>query len=276
MRFSSDMRPCAVCGQFYPDDPGVLKREVDALLDRVKPKSPGGIVRGIIAPHAGYMYSGYTAAHAYSLLRGKSYDTVVIVSPSHTEYFEGVSVFPGAGYRTPLGPVSMNDRVRDKLLSSSAIVTESRSGHRAEHAVEVHLPFLQQVLGDFTFVPLVVGNQTREVCFLLADALSEALRNENFLLVASTDLSHYYSSEIANRIDRKMIEDVRLFDYERLMTDLETGKAEACGGGPTVSVMSALLRLDVTRMEILHHCNSGDVTGDHRRVVGYLSAAAYA
>lgn len=275
MKTSSAVRPSAVHGLFYPGDPGELRREVDSLLEKAgRGGHDGGRIRGVIAPHAGYMYSGYTAARAYAQVKGRSYGVVVIVSPSHQEYFDGISVFPGDAYSTPLGTVNVNSNVREKLLKSSSIVVASTKGHGSEHAIEVQLPFLQQTLHRYTILPIVMGDQKRELCLHLGDALSTVLGDEDHLLVASTDLSHYYPSEIADRLDSRMIDDIARFDRERLMEDLETGKTEACGGGPTVAVMTALGRLGVSTMEVLYHCNSGDVTGDRHRVVGYVSAVA--
>lgn len=275
MKASPLVRPCAVCGLFYPDDAAELRTEVGSLLERVgRVGKGGGRIRGVIAPHAGYMYSGYTAAHAYAFLKGQKYNVVVIISPSHQEYFDGISVFPGDAYSTPLGTVNVHNDLREKLLKNSSIVMASKKGHGSEHAIEVQLPFLQQALQEYTILPIVMGDQRRELCFHLGDVLSTILEGENHLLVASTDLSHYYPSEIANRLDSRMIEDIALFDQERLMEDLETGKTEACGGGPTVAIMTALGRLGVSTMEVLHHCNSGDITGDRHRVVGYVSAVA--
>ncbi|MCZ6776731.1 MAG: AmmeMemoRadiSam system protein B [Ignavibacteria bacterium] len=269
------VRPCAVCGQFYSADADELRRDIKALLEKVERKSVGGRIHGIISPHAGYMYSGFTAANGFALLQGSTYSSVVIVSPSHREYFDGISVFPGDGYETPLGEVTLNSPLREQLLSECSLVQASPAGHGEEHAVEVELPFLQEVLPEFSFLPIVIGDQKREYCFELGKALASILKDKNALLVASTDLSHYHSSKIANELDSVMIEDVRIFDYERLMSDLEKGKTEACGGGPTVAVMAALSHLGVDKMEILHHCNSGDITGDNNSVVGYLSAVAH-
>ena len=269
-------RECTVCGMFYPADPDELRRNVRELISGVKPTKLAGVVRGIVGSHAGYMYSGFTAAHAYALLQGAKYSSVVVVSPSHREYFDRISVFPGDSYRTPLGVVPVDARLREKLLKQSSVVTASFAGHGAEHAIEVHLPFLQCVLGEFSLLPIVIGDQKREYCFALGEALSNVLMDENALIVASTDLSHYHPANVADRLDAIIIDDVRKFDYEALMYDLESQKAEACGGGPTVAVMLALWRLGVRKMAVLHHCNSGDVTGDDSQVVGYLAAAAYA
>jgi MEMO1 family protein len=229
----------------------------------------------MIVPHAGYAYSGPTAARAYSRLTRGSYDTVVIVAPSHREFFEGVSVYDGDAYATPLGIVRVDPGLRDEILAAAPFVHASHEGHGAEHAVEVHLPFLQSVLGGFSFLPLVVGHQTPETCFALGEALGHVLRTRKALIIASTDLSHFHSDTEAREIDARTIIDVETFDFRMLMSHLAEGSAEACGGGPAVAVMTALKSLGATRVEVVEYATSGDVTGDLRRVVGYLSAVAY-
>jgi AmmeMemoRadiSam system protein B len=268
------IRPPAVAGMFYPSNPNELRQQIAELLQRVEKKIQGK-VRGIVSPHAGYMYSGFTAAHGYSALRGEKFDTVVVVSPSHREYFQSVSVYSGDAYETPLGVIQVNTKLRDELIAAGDFIVASERGHRTEHALEVQLPFLQEVLPPFTLLPIVIGDQQPEFCLKLGEALAKVLKDENALLVASTDLSHFYSSDVADKLESVIIKDVEEFDYERLMHDLQTQRTEACGGGPTVAVMSALKHLDVTNIEVLHHSNSGDVTGDYSSVVGYLSAVAY-
>ncbi len=265
----------AVAGMFYPADPDVLNRQVNDLFERAAAQSIPGDIRGVVAPHAGYTYSGPTAASGYSHVRGKEFETVVIVAPSHRDYFEGASVYSGDAYRTPLGIVPIDVNLRADLLNASDRVVAGEAGHRSEHAVEVQLPFLQAALGTFTLLPIVMGDQHRDLCFALADALVRITRGRKVLLVASTDLSHYHSAKIADAIDSVTIADVRAFDPQRLMGDLESGAAEACGGGPTVSVLGALQGLDVKHLDVVHHCNSGDVAGERQNVVGYLSAVAW-
>jgi AmmeMemoRadiSam system protein B len=262
-----------VCGLFYPADRAEVEREVNSLLKTVDPLKIEGTVRGLIVPHAGYQYSGFTAAHAFALLSGRSYRTVVIISPSHREYFDGVSVFPGDGYAPPLGVAPLDREVRSALAQETSLVRSSLEGHGDEHAIEVQLPFLQCVLGEFSLLPIVMGDQRREYCLELGRALGTVL-GEDVLLVASSDLSHYYPAAVADQLDRVARDDVRSFDAERLMRDLEMKNVEACGGGPIVAAMVALQQRGVDTMHILHHCNSGDVTGERRSVVGYLSAAA--
>ena len=232
-----------------------------------------GTIVALIAPHAGYQYSGATAANGYKLLKERVFDSVVIVSPSHREYFDGISIYNGSAYNTPLGNLLIDERLREELVEGDTIIEVSHRGHRQEHAVEVQLPFIQKVLGEIKILPIVMGDQRREYCFHLGTKLSKILKEKNALLIASTDLSHYHPYAIAQALDRIIIMDVARFDYEQMMQDLEMERAEACGGGPTVAVLIAALKLGANRVEVLHHCNSGDITGDHSSVVGYMSAA---
>ncbi len=265
----------AVAGMFYPADASALSRQLNSLFETAPVHTIEGEIRGVVAPHAGYVYSGPTAACGYAHLRGRKFRSVIIVAPSHRDYFEGAMVFSGDAYQTPLGVVPVDAELRLALLESSGCVASGEAGHRSEHAVEVQLPFLQATLGVFSFLPIVMGEQRRDVCLALAEDLARVVRGNDVLLVASTDLSHYHSAKIADAIDRVTIADVDSFDHKRLMDDLESGAAEACGGGPTVSVMGALRGLGVDHMQVVHHCNSGDVSGERSSVVGYLSAVAW-
>ncbi len=266
------VRRAAVAGVFYPDSAAELAQEIDTLLQQVPRTAVHGKPVALVAPHAGYMYSGPTAASAYCLLEGFEYSTVVVVSPSHREYFAGVSVYSGNAYETPLGRVPVDAALRDRLLAISKVVTSSAAGHGAEHAVEVHVPFLQKALGSFRFLPLVMGDQSRETCYALGEDLGKVLQGESSLLVASTDLSHFHSAAEADRRDGIVLGDLESFEPERLMGDLEEGRAEACGGGPVVAVMIAARALGARRLRILGRTHSGQITGDRHSVVGYCSA----
>ncbi|MEK6756312.1 MAG: AmmeMemoRadiSam system protein B [Bacteroidota bacterium] len=267
------VRQPAVAGTFYDGDPTVLRRHVDLLLDRAKEPNVQGTIKGLVSPHAGYMYSGSTAAVGYKLLKGKSYDSVVIVGPSHREFFNGASIYPGDSYRTPLGDVPIHEELRDELAKESGIVMLSEAGHRAEHCLEVQLPFLQRVLGEFSIVPIIIGNQRRESCLALGNALAKAAKGRNVLLVASSDLSHYHPYDEAVSLDRRVIAFVEALDENTLLEQLEEERIEACGGGSVVAIMRAAKLLGANRSQALFYCNSGDITGDKDAVVGYLSAA---
>jgi len=268
------VRRPAVAGMFYPADPGELSGTIAGLIPAGGEEKPSGIL-GVIAPHAGYAYSGATAARAYGMLTRGAYDTVVVIAPSHREFFEGVSVYDGQGYGTPLGTVPVDGEIREALIGRASFVRASTAGHGGEHSVEVHLPFLQTVLGSFSLLPLVIGHQTPGTCFALGESLGAVLQGKKALLVASTDLSHFHGDSEARQLDAVMIGDVRSFDPRTLMSHLSEGATEACGGGPAVAVLTALKILGALRLEIVQYATSGDVTGDMRSVVGYMSAVAY-
>jgi len=267
------VRQPAVAGAFYDADPGVLRRHVDSLLDQARGTTVKGSIKGLVSPHAGYVYSGSTAAVGYRLLRGKSYDAVILVGPSHREFFTGASIYPGDSYRTPLGDVPVHKEMRDELVKEGGTIMLSDAGHRGEHCLEVQLPFLQRVLGEFSIVPIIIGNQRREFCLALGNALAKAASRRNVLLVASSDLSHYHPYDEAVKLDRQVIGLVEALDEKTMMDQIEEERIEACGGGPVVSVMHAAKLLGANRSQVLFYCNSGDVTGDKDAVVGYLSAA---
>jgi hypothetical protein len=259
----SSVRSSAVAGSFYPESAKTLERDIDALLEQAVAPNSSGNVLGIVSPHAGYMYSGLTAAHAYKAVKGVAYDAVIIVGPSHHEYFQGVSIYPGSGYRTPLGTVPIHDEFRSAIVREEKRIFLSVAGHRAEHSVEVQIPFLQRTLGSFLFVPIVMGDQTIELCENLAEAISTAVFGHNVLLVASSE---------AVSLDRRVIQMVEAYDPIRLMERLDRHEMEACGGGPIVAVMLAAQKLGANKGRVIQYCNSGDVTGKKDAVVGYLSA----
>jgi hypothetical protein len=269
----SRVRKPAVAGSFYDGDPGRLSHQVDLLLTQAEDKDLKGAIRALVSPHAGYMYSGLAAAVGYKALRGSTYEAVLMVGPSHRESFDGVSIYPGDAYRTPLGDVPIHTEIRAALAAQSPVFVLSDVGHRSEHCLEVQLPFLQKVLGEFSFVPMIVGNQSKEICLSLGTAIAEVSRGKNILLVASSDLSHYHPYNTAVSLDRRVIDQVESFDELALMEQIETDRVEACGGGPVVSVMHAAKLLGANRSQVLFYCNSGDITGDKSAVVGYLSAA---
>jgi hypothetical protein len=260
---------------FYPADKSSLTQAVDRLLARAETASYAGTAIGIIAPHAGYQYSGLTAAHAYLAARNTSFDTIVVVAPSHREYFDGISVYGGSAYATPLGEVGINEDLREQLVSGDAIIEISSSGHGEEHALEVQLPFIQRLRQNISLLPVVMGDQRRPYCTHLGERLAAVLAGSRALLVASSDLSHYHGYDAANDLDRIVIDDVAAFNEKKLMDDLESRRVEACGGGPMVAVMVAARNLGATAAHVLHHCNSGDTGGGRDRVVGYLAASLH-
>jgi MEMO1 family protein len=270
---SPDIRPPAVAGMFYENSAAKLQNSIDDLLSRVQNVSIQGRIVGLVSPHAGYIYSGFTAAHAYKLIQNRKYECVIIVGPNHREYFDGVSIYPGTAYETPLGTISIHQELRDTLISRSTMIKNSQSGHTWEHSLEVQLPFLQRVLGGFQFVPIVMGDQLPETCLHLAQVLVEVIGKKDVLFIASSDLSHYHPYKEAVKLDKLVIDEIEKFDVDSFLQHTESDTFEACGSGPIAVVMQASALLGANLSKILHYSTSGDTTGDKSAVVGYVSAA---
>ena len=270
----TQLRKPAVAGLFYPSNPQVLEREVEKYLNSSVPPKDLSNVFGLISPHAGYIYSGATAAIGFNTLKNKNIETVIIISPSHREYFPGVSIFNGDGYETPLGMIPVNQEMADKLVDERGNIFRGIEGHRDEHAIEVQLPFLQCVLNKFSIVPIVMGDQGSIFVDSLAQKLNEEI-NDNTLLVASSDLSHYYTSTEADKKDSIIEKDIIEFNLQQLSDDLTNKKCEACGAGPILTVMKSAKLRNISKSEILGRTHSGVVSGDYNQVVGYLSAVFY-
>jgi AmmeMemoRadiSam system protein B len=266
------IRKAAVAGTWYPGTSDRLAAEVDLYLGDAQPTWEGDLT-ALIAPHAGLRYSGPVAAYAYKLLAGRHYDVVVLVGPSHYVGFEGVAVCQRGAFETPLGPVSIAESWADAIARAAPSVHEHPTAHTREHSLEMQLPFLQRVLPDTPIVPLVMGYQTRDTIDDLARGLSSAMSGRAVLLVASTDLSHYYDAATAARLDSRVIEHVTMFDATGLQNALDAFPQHACGGGPAVSVMQAARSLGAQHARVLKYADSGDVSGDKDAVVGYLAAA---
>jgi AmmeMemoRadiSam system protein B len=246
---------------------------VDRHLAAAERDVAGELV-AIVAPHAGLMYSGGVAAHAYRLVRTRAIDLVVLVGPSHFASFEGVSVCPTGSFDTPFGAAEIDEACATALLDASPIVRDHPPAHVREHSLEMQLPFVKHLVPHARIVPLVMGFQTSETSRALGDALIAVLRpRSRVLLVASTDLSHYHDARTAERLDAVVIDCVTRFDPEALQQTLDRRPDHACGGGPTVAVMRAAKGLGARDAIVLDYADSGDVSGDKSAVVGYLAAA---
>lgn len=271
------IRESVIAGTWYPGDPAALKSAIQDYLDAVPepegPKLPAAPPTALIVPHAGYRYSGQVAACAYKRIRNAAFDTVFIIAPSHRARFSGASIYDGAGYRTPLGVVPIDREAVTALVRSDERIRYVPEAHAQEHSLEIQLPFLQTVLGDFKLVPLVMGDQSLATCQWLSEKVASAAGGKPALIVASTDLSHYHPYETAEKLDKVVLDRVAAFDPEGLNRRLASGDCEACGGGPMVAAMLAARRLGADAARVLHYANSGDVTGDKSRVVGYMAAA---
>jgi len=269
------IRESVLAGSWYPASPEELRKTIEGFLGRVPSTDTPGRLAAIISPHAGYAYSGQVAAYAYKLLEKQRFASVIVIAPSHHARFSGVSVYDRGGFRTPLGVVPLDHDLITALEKRDKRIRFLPEAHAREHALEVQLPFLQVVMPGFKLVPLVMGEQDFETCRWLAEAIADCIKNASVLVVASSDLSHFHPYEEARRLDQMVVDKVAAFDPEGLIRDLNSGKCEACGGGPMAATMMAARRMGANKSRVLHAANSGDVTGDRTRVVGYMAAAIW-
>ncbi len=267
------IRESVIAGSWYPGNAETLRAEIRRYLDQAQVAQPKGEVMGLIAPHAGYIYSGSVAAYAYKLLEGSRFERALIIAPSHRAYFKGASVYNLGGYRTPLGVVPLDTEIVNALLSHSDFIRYVPEADAQEHALEIQLPFLQTVLRNFRLTPIIMGDQSYEDCEKLAGIIASVCGESRVLLVASSDLSHYHPYNEAKRLDQIVIDRVNAFDPQGLSKSIKSGECEACGAGPMMTIMLAAQKLGANKATVLHYANSGDVTGDTRGVVGYLAAA---
>lgn len=281
------LRPAGVADAFYPAYPAELTAMMEAMLSQVSLPKVEGEILAAVAPHAGYECSGPVAACTYAALRGRNYARVVVIAPSHNEAFAFTSVYGGDGYITPLGTVPVDTEFARELVSMSESIQISERGHAAtrkgaEHAIEVQLPWLQHVLGSFMLVPVVMGDQSHESSRSLGVALATLIERHaqrepgssrdssaDTLIVASSDLSHYHTHNEAEEIDRRTLNALESWDYLNMSRNFGARVWEACGGAPIVAAMIAAERMGANEARVLDYENSGDVTGDHLRVVGY-------
>ncbi len=281
------VRPAGVAGSFYPADPAALTSMMDTMLAQAPAQLIGGQIAAAVAPHAGYPYSGPVAAFTYAALKGHHFARVVVIAPSHYEAFGFTSVYDGDGYQTPLGTIPVDRTFAERLTEMDSSIKLSERGHKAtaqgaEHALEVQLPWLQHILGSFTLVPIVMGDQSYESSRALGVSLAKLVQREEkardhegaqgsggTLIVASSDLSHYHSYDEAEKIDHKTLGALESWDYLSMSRNFEGRVWEACGGAPIVAAMIAAERMGAREARVLKYANSGDTAGDHSRVVGY-------
>lgn len=255
----------------------MLARIVDEYLDDAQLPELDGEVLAVIAPHAGHTYSGPVAGYAFKALRGRSPDLVAVIAPMHHPYFEPLITTHHDAYSTPLGDILVDkDALRelDVVLKSELGFGLSPVQNDPEHSLEIELPFLQRALSsEWKLLPVMVRAREPHVSQGLGKALAHVLRDKNFAMVASTDLSHFYSQQTALTYDRAMLNAMESFDPDEAFDLERAGKGFACGLGAFTSVMWAARELGANQVKVLRHATSGNVTGDYSSVVGYGAAA---
>ena len=272
-----DARPL-IGGGWYPHDPEILLRDINAYLKEAPSSSPAGKIHAIVVPHAGYRYSGKVAAHAFKCLNGLQPDVVVALSPVHFSVSASLVTTAHEAYRTPFGLVEVDreklDRL-DQLLKKRTGESISHVRNDPDHALEVELPFLQHILGEFRLLPIMMVRQNVATAETLGHAIAEILSGCRALLVASSDLSHFYSQEKARRFDHEIMHRLEGFNPKGVIEAEEEGVGYACGRGAIAAVLWAARDLGADRVSVLCNATSGEVTGDFRSVVGYGSAVVW-
>lgn len=272
----TDIRPSPIAGTWYEGDPHRLARAVDGYLDAARLPALDGEAVAIISPHAGHRYSGPVAGYAFAPLRGKSFDLVAVISPFHNVAYQPLLTTAHSAYATPLGEIPADKEsllALDVILKSELGFGLSPMLRDKEHSLEIELPFLQRALtGGFNLLPVMIRTQEPEVARGLGRALATVLKEKNAMLVASTDLSHFYDQRTANALDAEMLKRFESFQPEKIFEAEYTGKGFACGHAAVAAVLWAARELGADKVQVLHHATSGDVTGDFEQVVGYGAA----
>ncbi|MDW8083796.1 MAG: AmmeMemoRadiSam system protein B [Candidatus Caldarchaeum sp.] len=269
----------AVAGLFYEATKKELLKQVeDCFLSGVGPgtlpKKTWGKSRvpALICPHAGLMYSGPVAAHAYLLLEKYSPpESVIVFGPNHYGIGTIVSIYPSGYWSTPLGDVKIDDELAEKIAQTREFFFLDEASHSREHSIEVQLPFLQYVYGEFEFVPICINDQSLETCVEIGEAVAEVVHGRNVLMIASTDFTHYEPHETVLKKDRLALERIAELDVAGLYRVLESHRITMCGYGAVAALLSAAKKLGAEKAHTLKQATSGDTSGEYESVVGYAS-----
>jgi len=264
------VREPVVAGQFYTADPAALRKEIQSYLSPTEPPFPA---KALIAPHAGYMYSGPIAGAVYSAVRPAL--RVIVLGPNHTGRGVPLSLCPQGGWRTPLGVVTVDQDLTERLQKECPGLQQDKAAHAREHSIEVQLPFLQVLAPGFRFSGICVGTADYSTLETLGHALARVIRSvdDPALLVCSSDMNHYESAEVASHKDRMAIERILQVDARGLYRVVLDEDISMCGFAPAVSVLTACSDLGASSGHLIRYANSGDVSGDYERVVGYAGIA---
>jgi AmmeMemoRadiSam system protein B/AmmeMemoRadiSam system protein A len=273
-----ETRPPVVAGKFYPESAAVLKSAIEKFMQNAAP-AQAQTPLAIVVPHAGYIYSGQICADGYNQVRNGAYEVVVIFGTNHTTSdLRKIALYPGAGFRTPLGTVSVDGEVVAAIIAASPDCKEDKAPHVREHSIEVQIPFIQVLFPQAKIVPAIVGTTDVGLCTRFGAALAKVLKGKRALIVASSDLSHYPSAADAKIVDRKTLAAIATLDPKALHDTIQTQMARrirgldtcACGEAPIMAAMATAKALGATGGKVVSYANSGDVPiGEQERVVGY-------
>jgi AmmeMemoRadiSam system protein B len=276
------IRKPAVAGLFYESDAEALKKRIEWCYKH--PLGPGRIpehignernIKGIMAPHAGYQYSGPVAAHSYLELAEDGFpETILILCPNHTGRGSGLSVMTEGSWQTPLGEVPIDYEFAGELVNQCPILDTDPSAHLQEHSCEVQLPFLQHISSQFQLVPLCMWMQDIETATELGQVIAKTAKemDRDIVIIASTDFTHYQPQQVAESQDSQVLDAITAFDEKVMMRKVQELNVTMCGYGPVTATMTASKAMGALQSRILKYATSGDITGDHSSVVGYASA----
>ena len=269
------IRRCIVDGMFYPENKRELSKSINKYLKVKENFHDADRIIGIIAPHAGYYYSGQCAGYAYKAIKSKNYKTAIIIAPSHKFNHFSFSVGTYESYETPLGNYPVNEDIAEKILENPNFVFYPEV-HNVEHSIEVQIPFLQIVKPDCDFVPILIGEQSLENSKILADEIYNLIKDKpkDFLIICSSDLSHYHPAEDAYALDKLLMRYIGKLNIDLMIMDYSHHKVEACGIGGILTMMLLAEKMDL-KVEHLKYMTSGDVSGETSQVVGYLASVIY-
>jgi AmmeMemoRadiSam system protein B len=269
-------RPSPIAGQWYSADSRRLAALVDGYTQAANLDELAGTVVAVMAPHAGHRYSGPVAGYAFAALRGLSPELVAVVSPMHYPYEEPLLTTAHPAYITPLGEIQVDQLALlslDASLAGKLGFGLTQVSNDPEHSLEIELPFLQRVLKKpFQLLPVMVRDQSQHVVIALGESLAQVLTGRSAILVASTDLSHFYPQKVARTLDEEMLRQVQAFNPQGVLEAEAQGKGFACGRGALAAVLWAAKGLGANHAQVLNYATSGDVTGDYNQVVGYGAA----
>lgn len=277
MNHNPPVRRSPIAGAWYPSNPEVLRSEIDGYIDSAHDQTLPGELIGLIAPHAGYFYSGSTAGYAYRCVSGMSFETCAVFSPLHDYMPNDFLTTAHEAYTTPLGEIPVEHSLVEacsKSIESSTGNTLHHISNDREHSLEIQLPFLQQSLSTpFSLLPIMVRTHDPVLLESAARACAEVLRGKNILFVASTDLSHFYNEKEANTLDSAMLKQITAYSPEGVLKAERCGEGYACGAGAVALMLWITRFLGASKVTLLHHSTSADASGDTSRVVGYAALA---
>ncbi len=266
-----------VSGQFYPADPKELSRQIDQFISEAKIIPFKKHIDILIAPHAGYPYSGKVAAYGFKAVSQNQYSTIIILAPSHFYGFDGISIWDDGGFETPLGIVKVDQELSQKFKALNTKIYFEPLAFAQEHSLEVELPFLQKIFHDFKIVPIVMGQPGFKTLEDFAETLDHVIGDrKDILILVSTDMSHYHEDAVARQMDARSVDAIKTLDAQKIFEECPLRTTmEMCGSVPVVAALLYAKKRKLNHIDILNQANSGDATGDRSSVVGYMSAILY-